>query len=250
MENLLNGFNNLGWYMDNNLHVLNADNNRRQMSSGTYQQNKFAATLTTGILETTNISFGQIMDSLPDSDRKYNYLFQNNPCAMYIWDTATLQVVDCNNEALVRYGYTRAEFLRLSIADLQFADDMPKVGRISSQTTRNGLIKKQNWRQYTKKGEVLYIEISGHLIDYNGKKLSLIQINDITEKEQMLARLKESQAKLRTATKIARLGYWQLKADGTDRYWSDEVYEIWGVTRETFHVTFESFLNTIHPDDR
>lgn len=249
MENLLGSFNNLNGYMDINYRVLNA-NNKRQMVANSYSQNATASIFTTSTLDISNISFGTIMDSLPDSDRRYDYLFQNNPCAMYIWDNKTLQVVDCNNEALLRYGYTRDEFLQLSIAQLQFADDMPKINRIARQAGGTGFVPKQKWRQVTKSGQILYIEISGNLIEYGNRKLSIIQINDLTEKEHVLAQLAESQAKLSTATKIARLGYWQLRADGADRYWSDEVYEIWGLNRETFEVTFESFLNTIHPEDK
>jgi len=73
---------------------------------------------------------------------------------------------------------------------------------------------------------------------------------DNAEIEDTLSKLEESQAKLKTATRIAKLGYWQLQRDGSNRYWSDEVYEIWGVTKDTFVINFETFFNTIHPDDR
>ena len=78
----------------------------------------------------------------------------------------------------------------------------------------------------------MFMELSSHLLDYKSRTFSFTQIIDVTEKEKALQQLKESQDKLSTATKIARLGYWQLKADGTNRYWSDEVYEIWGRSRE------------------
>ncbi|MDB5138683.1 MAG: domain S-box-containing protein, partial [Mucilaginibacter sp.] len=46
---------------------------------------------------------------------------------------------------------------------------------------------------------------------------------DTTERYLSLTQLKESQSKLRTATRIAKLGYWQLQLDGSNRYWSDKV---------------------------
>ena len=202
------------------------------------------------IAKATKSKFNEIMDSLVEPDKKYKYLFDNNPCPMFVWDVKTLQIIDCNKEALLKYGYDREEFLCLTIGDLQFVDDLLLLEFVTTDEADEGLIHKQTWRQVNKQGDIMFMEISGHLINYNGRKVSFIQVNDLTEKEQALAQLKESQVKLKTATKIARLGYWQLRADGSERYWSDEVYEIWGVTRQTFEVNFDSFLNTIHPGDR
>ena len=70
-----------------------------------------------------DFSFNHIMDSLEDAASMYKYLFENNPNAMYIWDVETLCIIDCNEEALLKYGYTRSEFLNLTISDLQYAED-------------------------------------------------------------------------------------------------------------------------------
>src|SRR5665647_3034388 len=40
-----------------------------------------------------------------ESEKKYKYLFENNPSPMFIWDFETLQIIDCNEEALLKYGY-------------------------------------------------------------------------------------------------------------------------------------------------
>ncbi|MDF2434299.1 MAG: hypothetical protein JWP44_3930 [Mucilaginibacter sp.] len=84
----------------------------------------------------------------------------------------------------------------------------------------------------------------------NEEKIMRCIARDATERDLSLTQLKESQSKLRTATKIAKLGYWQLQLDGSGMYWSDEVYEIWGLSKNTFEVNFKSFLDTIHPEDK
>ena len=61
---------------------------------------------------------------------------------------------------------------------------------------------------------------------------------------------KVNQIKLKTAVTIARLGYWQVNLDGTNRYWSDEVYSIWRVTRGAFSIEPDALLSTIHVEDR
>jgi len=223
----------------------------QELISGNFSKEKiFGGQTADTDIKSTKVTFNKIMESLAEPDKKYKYLFDNNPCPMFIWDVDTLEIIDCNKESLLKYGYSRDEFLQLTIRDIQFPDDMHLLQFVTGNENYGGLVQKQVWRQINNHGRVMFMEVSGHLINYHGRKVSFIQLNDLTEKENALAQLEESQAKLRTATKIARLGYWQLKADGTERYWSDEVYEIWGVSRETFEVTFDSFLNTIHPDDR
>lgn len=73
---------------------------------------------------------------------------------------------------------------------------------------------------------------------------------DVTERIQSEYQLKESEGKLRSALAIAQLGYWQIKPNGQDLFWSDEVYEIWGVEKDKFELNFHAFFDTIHPDDR
>lgn len=73
---------------------------------------------------------------------------------------------------------------------------------------------------------------------------------DVTEWRKAEDELKDLAQKLNTATKIARLGYWQLEPDGSNRYWSDEIYNIWGVSKQSFQLSYDSFIQTIHPDDR
>ena len=78
----------------------------------------------------------------------------------------------------------------------------------------------------------------------------MVSAINVTEREQELMELRASEAKLKAVASISNLGYWRLETDGKTLSWSDEVYEIWGRDKNTFTVTYETFLDTIHPDDR
>ncbi|MEJ7693849.1 PAS domain S-box protein, partial [Daejeonella sp.] len=73
---------------------------------------------------------------------------------------------------------------------------------------------------------------------------------DVTDRENALRRLEGNEAKLLAAQKIAKVGYWQSFPDQKGLYWSNEVYNIWGRDRKTFQLNYESYYDTIHPDDR
>ena len=58
-----------------------------------------------------------------------------------------------------------------------------------------------------------------------------------------------SEADLRKAQEIAKIGSWTYDMSGRI-LWSDMLYRIYGVSPETFTPNVKSFLNLIHPDDR
>lgn len=74
-------------------------------------------------------------------------------------------------------------------------------------------------------------------------------MSDITEQEQTVEALRQSQERLTRAQQIGHLGYWDWDIHGQTLMWSDEVYRIFGVD-PTFPLTFETIEAMIHPNDR
>lgn len=62
--------------------------------------------------------------------------------------------------------------------------------------------------------------------------------------------LRRSEENLATAQRIAHLGSWETDLVNNRLFWSDEVYRIFGVSKDDFGATLESFISFIHPEDR
>lgn len=74
-----------------------------------------------------------------------------------------------------------------------------------------------------------------------------IEVSDQIEAHK---KIKRQNYQLKTAQEMARLGYWESNLETGDLIWSDIIYELFGLDKETFTNSLENFLSLIHPDDR
>jgi PAS domain S-box-containing protein len=135
--------------------------------------------------------------SLSESERKYRFLFENNPAPMLIWDFEMLNIIDCNEEACLKYGYTKDEFLQLTTLQIRPEEDIPLIKEAIKSEEIYGSIHKRLWRHKKKNGEVMMMEVTGHLIKYNGRTVVINQNIDVTERVRAEKELHESEERYR-----------------------------------------------------
>ncbi|MDN3654080.1 PAS domain S-box protein [Ferruginibacter paludis] len=188
--------------------------------------------------------------ALQHSEEKYRLLFYNSPLPKCIYEVGSLDIIDVNEMAVMRYGYSREEFLHMNVKDLQLAGDLHQAMEIiDDRKIATGVFHSPVFRHRKKNGDVIHVEVTGHQLYYEGRDCMLVLCNDVTERELTLNVLMDREAKLETAQQIAKLGYWQLDLDSNALYWSNEVFKIWN-REEKNQPYFNTFLSTIHPDDR
>ncbi|MGE5179457.1 MAG: MASE1 domain-containing protein [Bacteroidota bacterium] len=73
---------------------------------------------------------------------------------------------------------------------------------------------------------------------------------EAAERAEAQEALERSEARLREAQRVARVGSWEWDVEKDALWWSDALYEIYGFDRGTFPGTFESFVARVHPEDR
>ena len=134
-------------------------------------------------------------EELIASEKKYKELFENNPGPMFIWDFETLMILDCNKESLLKYGYTKEEFLQLSVAEIRPKEETVIFNTLKNNKELFGKVKQLTTRHSKKNGEIIDVKVNGHVINYNGRKSVLALINDITEKLKVKAEIQASETK-------------------------------------------------------
>jgi len=63
-------------------------------------------------------------------------------------------------------------------------------------------------------------------------------------------RLEKSEARLREAQRVARLGSWEWDIERNALWWSDELLSIYGIDPRSFNESYQAFLERVHPEDR
>jgi PAS domain S-box-containing protein len=123
-----------------------------------------------------------IQASLDRHERDYHYVFLNNPQPMWVFDTQTLRFLEVNEAAVEQYGYTRAEFLAMTIKDIRLPGDVP---RLLTQINISSSIGDQNqhmgeWQHLLKSGEIIDVDVSGHPMLFEERQAMLIVSRNIT----------------------------------------------------------------------
>src|SRR5262249_32852162 len=117
---------------------------------------------------------------LEQRDNGFRSLFHHNPLPMWVSDLETLGFLEVNDAALTHYGYSRDEFLGLTLLDIRPAEDVPRL-KADLRIPRSGLRKAGTWRHQLKDGRIIWVEIATHLTEWKGRKAILIMAQDITE---------------------------------------------------------------------
>lgn len=146
---------------------------------------KLNASLEKKVLERT--------EELSKSEKKYKYLFRNNPMPMWVLDMETLKFLDVNESAIMHYGYSYEEFLSMTAYDIRPEEDkeqfkkLDRPDKITPDKHNRGI-----WRHIKKDGTIINVEILAHEIMIAGKPARFILSNDVTEKIEAERKLIES----------------------------------------------------------
>lgn len=152
----------------------------------------------------------QAETALRDSEERYRLLFESNPLPMWVYDTETLVFLAVNEAACCHYGYSRQEFLAMTLKDIRPPEDVPALLEHISKTGK-GLYQAGVWKHRKKDGTTIDVEITSHAVDFADRLAKVVLVNDITERKLAEQALQEANERALTdyeqlVERIAALG--------------------------------------------
>ncbi len=123
-----------------------------------------------------------------ESEKQYRLIFDGNPIPMWVFDHETLAFVEVNDAAVQAYGYTREEFLAMTLRDIQPAEEVPAlleyVHKLIAEHVTAALGLAGVWKHHRKDGTLIDVEIKWSAISFKGRDASLVMATDITERKR------------------------------------------------------------------
>ena len=149
----------------------------------------------------------------PPPDDAYRLFFEANPRPLWVLDGQTLAILAVNDAAVRHYGYSREEFLRLTLLDLA-----PAHGRDRLRAFARGVFGRPRHSGFAvhlrSDGSRIDVETEWNAIDYEGRRAWLVGVEDVTQ-ERMAGRGALASANLRAVALSLgrRLGACQTPAE-------------------------------------
>ncbi len=165
----------------------------------------------------------RVESELRASEERYRMLFDSNPHPMWVYDVDTLRFLAVNDAAVAKYGYTREEFLTMTIRAIRPDEDVPKLEAGIARDFR-GLRRSADWRHRCKDGTVFDVDVSSHDLPDGQGRTRLVLALDITDRKRAEAELQASERRLRLALEAAgAIAFvWDIPSDIVTRYFSKE----------------------------
>jgi len=130
-------------------------------------------------------------DLFSGSDAGYGQIFERNPLPMWAYDVQTLKIVAANSAAQAFYGYSRPEFVRLSVTDLHPQDDLARL-HANLELPLIERVAQRAWRHQRRNGDLIDVEIVTQDLMLGPASVRMVMVTDLTEQH----RLAQEQAKL------------------------------------------------------
>lgn len=159
------------------------------------------------------------IDNQNHLQEKYKSIFDNSPLPMWVFDTHTLHFLDVNQATVMHYGYSKEEFLQMTIRNIRPSDKVHVIENIVEKNKVSGVFY-DGVAEHTKKGgENIYVKIESNLLELNGRLVRLVLATDITEQLknelevfEVTKKIKESEASLKALFESAIDGFVLLDA--------------------------------------
>lgn len=130
-------------------------------------------------------------EALEATQLNYKRLFESHPEPMWVYDLETLAFLDVNDAAVQNYGFSREEFMAMTIKDIRPASEVPAM--LKSVTNDQVLERSSGWLHRTKDGKLMDVEITSHRVDFGGRPARFVMARDVTEKSRLEQQLRQSQ---------------------------------------------------------
>jgi len=180
---------------------------------------------------------------------QYQRVFDAHPIPMWIYECGTLRFLAVNQAAVNKYGFSKKEFLRLTIRDIRDPAEAERLVE-NRQLHCDGAHYRGLWKHRKKSGASFFVELYGHDQHYLGRKTRVIMAVDIDERIKENQEAKEAGIRYELLAKATKDAIFDWDAVNDRVTWNHGLYTLFGYQPEAIAKTRAWWEDKLHPDDR
>jgi PAS domain S-box-containing protein len=195
----------------------------------------------------------QLQKALLESQMQYKKLFDHNPLPSWVLDQDTRQFLEVNEAATKEYGYSKQEFLSLSLQDLWPEEEVVRKNQ-QLLTLDMGSTHFHKGRHKRKDGSIFAVEVnSDALPEVAGSHPRLVVAVNVQERQQALEQLQRSETQLLEISSSIPGAVFQLHmtndTDYTFTFISEGIRELFHISPDEVYAASSSLYRHIHRKD-
>ncbi len=188
------------------------------------------------------------------SEKRYQYIFDEEPLPTWIYDLETLRFLEVNKAAAQLYGYSEEEFKRMTILEIRPEEVREEFLQLikNPDTIFNKL--NRHHRHKKKSGEEMLVDIHSFGLTFEGRNARFVTAIDITQKvrqqrelEELSSRLKNTNDELNSILENVSEAIFKIDPFSNLIYTSPEFTRVTGYA--TIEVIGKRWFDFIHPED-
>ena len=170
-------------------------------------------------------------EELRRSEKQYRLLFQGNPNPMWVFDLEKLNILEVNEAAMQQYGFTRDEFLKMTIMDLRNQPRDPQGQPPVWDSEVKGLL----WQHRRKDGTVMDVEVNWSPLAFQGRLAALTMATDVTVRRRAALQnilFRKLSHNLSSATTVAEAAMFICEAADELFRWDDFSLDLYSAEKD------------------
>ena len=194
----------------------------------------------------------EILDQLKKSDAQHKQAEALTHIGSYLWHLDTGEL-EWSEEMYRIYGMepSNQKIPSESIRRFNHPDDEENIRSAISESIDEKKPHDFYYRIVAKDGSNKILHARGEVLFEKQKPSKLIgTVQDVTEKQTLIRRLKQSESMYQQAEELADMGNWRWEVVNNKLEWTDQLYKIYGLEPQSEEITIERFINFVHPEDR
>lgn len=187
---------------------------------------------------------------LLESENKYRSLIDLAGDAIFIADTTTGIIIDCNQNATELLGKAKSEIIGSHQTELHPADKLPLYKKLFQNHIQSGHEISEDMVVIHKDGQTIPVDIHASVVKLADTTVVMGIFRNITRRKKSIDELNNTRKRYDLATSIGKIGIWDWNCMTGELVWNDETYRIFGLDPATTHPSYDFFLNRVHEEDK